>query len=666
MERERACEEGGGQGRLALSWRDVGVIVFVCAVAGAIGVPLIGHTRELSRRQACKDHLRQLGAALANYHDTHQRLPAAAVWTAEGENLPSLYESETSPRVTHRNWLLALLPHTADARDVAGLNDALPMADAENAAVRTGRVPFLVCPSDPFNRSDNLYALNLANGTTAAFARGNYAINGGSHRDQPSPGNTASPCPNGFTYEYDSATGQFRWFGTGVAGINTSFAYDDFHNGRSTTVAVDEVRAGVSPLDSRGVWALGQIGGSITWAHGVSGDAGGPNNPWKRSDDILGCGELHRALGADRLERLGMPCCHYCRWNAQATARSLHQWGVNVLMLDGSARFIGDTVDPGVWHAIHSRETRSNLLAEAFEGLIATPSESRVPEERVSDYPMPAVAGPASVTDRAEDFVNAVGSRFVRIPAGEFVMGIPDDGNDDGLPLDTPAHQVRITRPFYLGACEVTQQEFERVMGWNPSWHSATGGGADQVRDRDTSQFPVENVSWFDCARFCEELSSVPEEMNAGRRYRLPTEAEWEYACRSGKSVPYLYKQQIEPGDKSGETAGRNNRMRDRGLRTPLPVGPVRSFPPNGWGLHDMRGNVWEWCQDWFRRDYYKTSPVDDPQGPATGFIRVARGSDWRFVGEGCKIDRVSNEPFRKSPFIGFRVVCDVKQSGER
>jgi formylglycine-generating enzyme required for sulfatase activity len=661
MDNQHSGDASGGTRGFRLSPAEVGVILFVGAVAAAMGVPLVGHVREAARRQTCADHFRQLGVALANYHDTHHRLPAAAVWTAEGENLPSLYESETSPRVTHGNWILALLPHTASAGVVAGLNDALPMADAANATVRTARLPLLTCPSDPFNRADNPYLLNGADRTTSEFSRGNYAINGGSHRDQPAPGNTASPCPNGFTYEFDLATGRFRWFGTGIAGINTSFSYDDCHNGRSTLVALDEVRAGVDPLDPRGVWALGQIGGSITWAHGVSGDAGGPNNQWKRSDDVLGCGELHRVLGEERLAELRMPCCPYCRWNAQATARSLHPWGVHVLMLDGSARFIGDGVDPVVWHAIHSRETRFDGLIEAFDTLLATDGEARASQEWVNDYPLPEVAEPAPAGAQAAGFANSLGSRFVHIPAGEFIMGIPDDGNPGGLPRDTPAHRVRITRPFHLGVCEVTQGEFEQVMGSNPSGRAATGGAAEGVHDEDMARFPVENVSWFDCVLFCERLSALPDEMKAGRRYRLPSEAEWEYACRSGKSVPYHYKQQMEPGDPSGETAGRNNKMKDRGIRAPLPVGPVGSFPANDWGLHDMRGNVWEWCQDWFQRDYYNDSPVDDPQGPPSGWIRVVRGSDWRFVGEGCKIDRVSNEPFRRSPFIGFRVVCETE-----
>jgi prepilin-type processing-associated H-X9-DG protein len=149
-------------------------------------------------------------------------------------------------------------------------------------------------------------------------------------------------------------------------GINKAFSLGEFANGRSTLVALEELRAGIGPPDPRGAWALGQIGGSITWAHGVNGDAAGPNNPWPRSDDILGCPALHAAVGSQTLRSEGMPCAHYIDANQQASSRSLHPGGVNVSFADGSVKFIKDTIDSWAINpatsdpAIRSRTTSQN------------------------------------------------------------------------------------------------------------------------------------------------------------------------------------------------------------------------------------------------------------------------------------------------------------------
>jgi formylglycine-generating enzyme required for sulfatase activity len=239
-------------------------------------------------------------------------------------------------------------------------------------------------------------------------------------------------------------------------------------------------------------------------------------------------------------------------------------------------------------------------------------------------------------------------------------MGVPDIGNTDELPKNVPPHRVCIGKDFYLGIHEVTQAQYERIALKNPSWHrQLESASADR---NDTSQLPVEQVSWLDAVEFCKQLSKVPGEAQEGRVYRLPTEAEWEYACRSGRSQAYHFSWTIKEDDKSGEAAGKNNRFQDRGVRTPLPLRPVGSYPPNEWGLFDMRGNVFEWCSDWFARDYYSRSPVLDPTGPQNGYLRVVRGCDWAFVTDHCKINRLVNEPFQKSPFIGFRLVCEYRK----
>ena len=133
------------------------------------------------------------------------------------------------------------------------------------------------CPSDSYSTPENHYEYELPDGGTAAFARGNYSINGGSEFVPAKFGDLSNPRPTDHRFVFNDRTQEFQWWGNGIAGFNKCFSYDDFENGLSSTVALQEVRAGLLPGDPRGVWSLGQIGGSITWGHGITGDAGGPN-----------------------------------------------------------------------------------------------------------------------------------------------------------------------------------------------------------------------------------------------------------------------------------------------------------------------------------------------------------------------------------------------------
>jgi prepilin-type processing-associated H-X9-DG protein len=328
----------------------------------------------------------------------------------------------------------------------------------------------------------------------------------------------------------------------------------------------------------------------------------------------------------------------------QATSRSLHPGGVQVLMMDGSARFIADSVDPNVWHATHSRESHEVKLS--FDADSVEDSSQKSAQE------VSSVAQTTAAQTGGAHLTNSIGMKMARIPAGEFVMGLPDVGEEGATPLDVPPHRVRITKDFYMGIYEVTQGQYERIVGANPSWHTPNGGGKLEVLDQDHRQFPVEQVSWTDAVTFCHRLSALPAERAARRRYRLPTEAEWEYACRVGSTSPFQYPASSNPDKKSGFNM-RPNRTDG------LPITKVGSYPPNAFGLYDVRGNVMEWCADWFAWDYYKQSPVDDPQGPTSGVLRVVRGADWRFSGMACKYTRFDAEPWRSNPLIGFRVVCE-------
>jgi formylglycine-generating enzyme len=250
---------------------------------------------------------------------------------------------------------------------------------------------------------------------------------------------------------------------------------------------------------------------------------------------------------------------------------------------------------------------------------------------------------------------NSIGMRLIVVPAGDFQMGSSDD-DPDANHDERPRHHVRITRAFYLGVFEVTQAEYEAVMGRNPCWFSAKGPGRQTVEGQDTGRWPVDMASWTDAVEFCRKLSQTPAERAAGRVYRLPTEAEWEYACRAGTTTKFNLGDTLQPGEARAQLEGPPPAAKHLGH--PLPVG---SFRHNAFGLYDMHGNVWEWCADEYAHDYYRQSPADDPRGPATGTGHVVRGGDWHFEASSCRsANRDFTRTTRRNLGTGFRVACDA------
>jgi len=280
------------------------------------------------------------------------------------------------------------------------------------------------------------------------------------------------------------------------------------------------------------------------------------------------------------------------------------------------------------------------------------------------------------------EFTNSIGMKFVLIPPGEFEMGsdylevdrvVPQGWDAVRWPelvrSEAPRHRVRITKPFYLGIYEVTQDEYSRVMGSNPSHFSRTGDGKNQVAGQDTSRLPVENVSHEEAKEFCRRLSEIADEKAAARVYRLPTEAEWEYSCRAGTQTAYwtgeapeTLKGAANVGDEAmrrilGETF--RGLPWDDGFAFTAPVG---SFRPNPFGLYDMIGNVWEWVADLWSPDYYQRSPGENPAGPASGRGPIRRG--------GCFHDahamslrsafRLDGDPTAHEHINGFRVAMSI------
>ncbi len=229
---------------------------------------------------------------------------------------------------------------------------------------------------------------------------------------------------------------------------------------------------------------------------------------------------------------------------------------------------------------------------------------------------------------------NSIGMKFALIPPGEFMMG-----SVNGPDKEKPQHKVRIIKPICLGVYEVTQEQYEQVMGVNPSGFKGRS-------------LPVEQVNWGDVVRFCERLSALPSEKAAGRAYRLPTEAEWEYACRSGTTTRYYF------GNDAASLGDYACHKGNSGERTQ----PVGQKKPNAWGLYDMHGNVYEWCQDWYEGNYSKLLQTDDPAGPLSGTRRVKRGGCWASDSPDSHRSalRNSGHPDYAHNFRGFRVALTL------
>jgi formylglycine-generating enzyme required for sulfatase activity len=274
---------------------------------------------------------------------------------------------------------------------------------------------------------------------------------------------------------------------------------------------------------------------------------------------------------------------------------------------------------------------------------------------------------------------NSLGMKLRLIPPGEFTMGSPqaeidalvqsttDRGWQGYFRGEGPQHVVRLTQAFYLGSCEVTQQKYQELMGVNPSHFSLTGSGKDAVKDLDTGQHPVDQVSWFDAIDFCNKLSEREQrspyyvrdgegvKILGGTGYRLPTEAEWEYACRAGTTTRWSF------GDNETKLSQHAWIPDNAGDRTHR-VGELRA---NSFGLYDLHGNLWEWCSDW--EGDYAARADSDPPGPTAGSARVFRGGAYIHDMTNCRsAGRSADVPLNRDPNLGFRVARTIDTSGGR
>jgi len=278
-------------------------------------------------------------------------------------------------------------------------------------------------------------------------------------------------------------------------------------------------------------------------------------------------------------------------------------------------------------------------VALAAAALLAAPGCSSKPEpsqgktgqaaeKSVSIAPSSSQAEPPK--ELTFDLGGGVTMKLVLIPAGKFMMGSPE--SEKGREAkEGPQHEVTLSKPFYMGVTEATQAQYQAVMGANPS----------QVKGETN---PVDQVSWNDATEFCKKLSEKTR-----RAVRLPTEAEWEYACRAGSKTRFCFGD-AEEGFEDYGWYGANSG------NTTHPVGQKK---PNAWGLYDMHGNVWEWCSDWYGE--YAAGQAADPTGPAKGEDRVLRGGCWGDGPQACRLARRNwSGPDGRYGNFGLRVVVVV------
>jgi formylglycine-generating enzyme required for sulfatase activity len=293
-----------------------------------------------------------------------------------------------------------------------------------------------------------------------------------------------------------------------------------------------------------------------------------------------------------------------------------------------------DRLIRGIRDVVTSVRKRSALHGSGTGGVVKAKPEApaRMTEPQKHS---PTVSG-----EPPKEITNSIGMKMVLIPAGKFLMGWPKSEEDFSSFINAPRHRVRITRPFYVGATQVTQGQYRAVIGQSPSYFK--GLFRKGLDDR-----PVERVSWHDAIAFCDKLNELEKEQLEGATYRLPTEAEWEYACRAGSTTRYSFgDDEARLGDHAWFRGNSGNKSH--------PVGQKRS---NAWGLYDMHGNVLEWCWDAYDPAYYRKSPAVDPLGPSQADYRVVRGGGCLNYPVVCRSAyRLWDTPEKRYCDLGFRV----------
>jgi formylglycine-generating enzyme required for sulfatase activity len=273
----------------------------------------------------------------------------------------------------------------------------------------------------------------------------------------------------------------------------------------------------------------------------------------------------------------------------------------------------------------------------------------------VAGYLVVAVADPPPAPHPAAYTIDRIGLRMVRLDGGTFVMGSPD-GEPGRGPDEGPTGEVTLAGPFYVAATEVTNGQFTRVMGRSPAVLATRAA---------TRDVPVDSVTWPEAVEFCRRLSELDGNRRPAWAYRLPSEAEWEYACRAGSTGPFAGGDRLSANRQAYFTPGPNDPLADGELpHPPARPGRVGQTESNRFGLYDLHGNVWEWCGDYHARAY-PPGPRANPTGPAAGDLRVVRGGAFDQPASKCRsAARKGLPPDTRETNVGFRVVFAAEVGG--
>ncbi len=274
-----------------------------------------------------------------------------------------------------------------------------------------------------------------------------------------------------------------------------------------------------------------------------------------------------------------------------------------------------------------------------------------------------------NIPERKElDLGKGVKLEVVLIPPGKFRMGSPASEREfiqkqfNAVIQGENERDVRISKPFYLAVTETTQEQYEAVLGWarNISWFNSTGRGKERVKGIDCDQIPAERVTWNDANDFCEELN---EELGGKQKARLPTEAEWEYACRAGTTTAFHFGSKLNGREVNcaGDTIPYGTDEKGPFLQRTT---KVKSYPSNAFGLFDMHGNVAEWCLDYYAEDARGLPAIDPFRSTKVGkSLRVIRGGSWDLPAFRCRsAERGFAAPDRRDNAFGFRICVPVER----
>jgi formylglycine-generating enzyme required for sulfatase activity len=319
-------------------------------------------------------------------------------------------------------------------------------------------------------------------------------------------------------------------------------------------------------------------------------------------------------------------------------------------VLSAQSKGFTDTVilkNGKVLEGVKATVTKDSLVVTNPEGETSVFTKKDVSEVKKGGGAQPTkepdtTGNPVTNIKAGETFTSQTGIELMSIPAGEFMMGC-SEGDNECSATEKPAHKVKLTRGFYIGKYEVTQGQWKAVMGKELSfWQSQSSVNPSKFKDCG-DDCPVEKVSWNDVKEFLVKLNAQ-EGRTGARMFRLPTEAEWEYAARGGTKTKFYANDLASIAWYSANSGDTTH--------------PVGKKTPNAFGLYDMLGNVWEWTEDWYGDTYYSVSKKTDPIGPSSGSYRVLRGGSWWYwSGSESLSYRFSSSPDFRNRDFGFRVV---------